>query len=63
MEGLIKNIFFLNKFLLEWLASVALLEGQSVNDPKFVGLNEKIANRSLKIFACVFNIKKTVIGL
>jgi hypothetical protein len=39
------------------------LEGQSENDPKFVGLNEKIANRFLNIFACVFNLKKTGVGL
>ncbi len=63
MEGLNTNLLFLNKFLLGWLASEALLEGQSENDPKFVGLNEKIANRFLNIFACVFNIKKTGIGL
>jgi hypothetical protein len=62
MGGLNKNLFFLNKFLLGWLASVAQLEGQSENDPKFVGLNEKIANRSLNIFACVFIIKKTGVG-
>jgi hypothetical protein len=63
MGGLNTNLIFLNKFLLGWQASVAQLEGQSENDPKFVGLSEKIEDRSLKIFACVFNIKKTGIGL
>ncbi len=63
MGGLNTNLLFLNKFLLGWLASVTLLEGQSINDPKFVGLNEKIEDRFLKFFECAFNIKKTVIGL
>jgi hypothetical protein len=63
MEGLNTNLLFLSKFLLGWQASVAQLKGQSENDSKFVGLNEKMEDRFLKFFECAFNIKKTVIGL